>query len=1075
MSGLMVDPSVSELSVSGAIVEPSGDGAGFPRQDASLLLSEDAIKQLKETAALPLPADDSGLILSDSAILQLGRAAVSPEATKKPEKGPDVLSPSGILRMAAGLRLDTGGDATRADLAATEALVKLTAPTQPKARPAAAAVGLSNLPTALLSPIALSQPEDRTSLDVDPAGAKKRAPDDMAETAIRQLPGPITVHNPKPLPAGAAPIVSRPTSTGMVIVPAGGVLGGDIELPDDDGVGHDASSADRKALVTRKAESTVLLGETPLAAQPTPVMSQPHVEHEPTAIRPVFQRFGPAEPRAGRSISPTAVTDNNDDAPRGGFFSAKLLVGLLVLGAVGAGGWFGANWYLKDQKVRQLASSARTAYDAAFEHGRLADFVAAEKQLRTLNDAEVTDEAARQARALLLTAARFEFGGGPAIASDSDWEQESLGAVRLIETERSAVAQAALIFNALAQGELMAAEQHLEALQSANTGEGRYRLPNGMVDYLASQVALLGGRDEQAVLALQRAVQKQRLALWQRRLGALLLRSGRDEEAIVTLTAAQKRQEDLVGAQIDLAYARGRTGKRDLLAESKQQLQNLVEPPKQDPDPAGRSEHARAALLLAELTLRADPAARTEARELLKKAQAKALPTDVLFQEDLARAYLHIGDGEAGAALMRELVMRLPQRRSSRILLAKSLLAAKQGHDALNALGPLIEAKDKEKDKKTPLDAEAQLLKAQSLFLSHDTLAAQQAARHVVASTPASSPEHVGAQLLTAEMLLTLGEPVSARRNLEPLLRLVEKSKPGEGEGAAKPGEGHVISAEQRLHIKLLWARTLLSLRPPQQGEARALLESLVAAYPDNAEGHYLLGRLLHELAIWAAAEEHLTAAVRNDDHLSPAQRELAGLLMQRGEFGKARELYTQLLKDEKDNELLIAAARAERLDGAPEKAIETLRGVHRQTGEISGKLDEELLGQRIRALLLIEHGGEAVNLLTGPVGDLGQLKAPTLVALLVRAHLLVADGPQKKSELEKARALLGKVPKAQQSDPDVRLAQAELSLAEGKRGDANKELTALVASLETVSPTSNGEETALRQQAQRLLENKKN
>ena len=85
----------------------------------------------------------------------------------------------------------------------TEALVKLTAPTQPKARPAAAAVGLSNLPTALLSPIALSQPEDRTSLDVDPAGAKKRAPDDMAETAIRQLPGPITVHNPKPLPAGA--------------------------------------------------------------------------------------------------------------------------------------------------------------------------------------------------------------------------------------------------------------------------------------------------------------------------------------------------------------------------------------------------------------------------------------------------------------------------------------------------------------------------------------------------------------------------------------------------------------------------------------------------------------------------------------------------------------------------------------------------------------------------------------------------------------------------------------------------------------------------------------------------------
>ena len=145
------------------------------------------------------------------------------------------------------------------------------------------------------------------------------------------------------------------------------------------------------------------------------------------------------------------------------------------------------------------------------------------------------------------------------------------------------------------------------------------------------------------MLALQRAVQKQRLPMWQRRLGYVLLRSGRDEEAIVALTAAQSRQEDLVGAQIDLAYARGRAGKPEQLAEAKQVLQGLVEAPQGAPDPAGRSEHARAALWLADLTLRADPQARAAARELLTKAQSKALPTDVLFQEELAQARLHIG------------------------------------------------------------------------------------------------------------------------------------------------------------------------------------------------------------------------------------------------------------------------------------------------------------------------------------------------------------------------------------------------------------------------------------------------
>ena len=1105
------DPSMAELSESAMMSEsgmlsgsgmvlsdPDESGAKPAPPEASLLLSADAINKLQETAALPIPMDDSALLLSDAAILKLGRAAAGvPE--KKPESvGAHGISPSGILRMAAGLRLGDEVDPTRADSGIAEAVSKIAAkPSAAKAaeparsakaadsaRPAKAAepvrpaqrpvpMNISQMPTTLLSPIAGPPPDDRTSMDAAPFGSKKHAPDEMAETAIRPLPGPISVHNPGPLPAGAAPLMRRPTSTGMVIVPSGGFLGEDIELPPEPPPSaSELKASERKAQIARKAESTVLLGEPSLGAQATnqglPATGQP----EATAIRPVFQRFGPADPREkGR---PATAPEPTITPPRSGWFS-KLLIGLLAVGAVGAAGWFGTNWYLRDQQTHQLASRARTSYDAAFEHGRLTDFITAEAQLRALGDVMATDDAVRQARALLLTATRFEFGGGPQLEGGAEWEQESLGAVRQIETEPGALAQAALIFSALAQADLPSAEKHLELLQGANTSEGRYRLPNGMVDYLASQVALLAGREEQAVLALQKAVQKQRLPLWQRRLGSLLLHSGRDEEALVILTAAQKRQEDLIGAQIDLAYARGRTDKRDKIPQAKTALQPFVEPPKSGVDPAGRAEHARAALQLADLTLRAEPSARAAARELLTKAQTLAPPTDVLFLEEVAQARLRIGDGEAAATVLREVVTRLPQRRTTRILLAQSLLTAKQGNDALSALGPLIETKEKpDKGDKTPIDAEAQLLRAQALLISHDTLAAQQVIRQVMAATPATNAQHIGAQLLTGELFLRLGEPVSAHRSLEPLMRLIEKTKPGAADDD-KPTGGDKISAEQRLRVQLLWARTLLATRPPQQAEARTLLEAAVAQAPDNAEAHYLLGRLLRELGVLGPAEEQLTASVRVDDRLTSARRELAGLLMLRGEFGKAHELYSELLKDEKDSEILISAARAERLDGAPEKALATLLNVHRQTGEISGKYDEEFLGERARALLIVERGGEVVNLLTGPTNDLTQLKKPTLPALLIRAHVSLAEGPQQKPELALARALLTKLPKPLLTDFDVRLAEAELLIAEGKRLEGNQILTALVASLQTISPTSNGEDTALRQQAQRLLEGKKN
>ena len=56
-----------------------------------------------------------------------------------------------------------------------------------------------------------------------------------------------------------------------------------------------------------------------------------------------------------------------------------------------------------------------------------------------------------------------------------------------------------------------------------------------------------------------------------------------------------------------------------------------------------------------------------------------------------------------------------------------------------------------------------------------------------------------------------------------------------------------------------------------------------------------------------------------------------------------------------------------------------------------------------------------------------------------------------------------------------IRLAEAELLLAEGKRPEGTQMLNTMIAGLQTISPTSNGEDIALRQQAQNILDGKKN
>ena len=408
-------------------------------------------------------------------------------------------------------------------------------------------------------------------------------------------------------------------------------------------------------------------------------------------------------------------------------------------------------------------------------------------------------------------------------------------------------------------------------------------------------------------------------------------------------------------------------------------------------------------------------------------------------------------------------------------VLAQALLAQNQGNEAVTVLEPLTAPGDSGGKQVNPGgDFEAQVWRAQALLQLNDTLEAQRLTRRVLGSSGLPTSVRNRAQLLLARIYLRLQEPAAARRALEPVMRQTSSdsapTSPTAPATTPATTPDSVTSSEQQLDAQLLWAQALLAAKPPEQSEARALLEAVVGRAPERVEARLMLGRLLRELHEWGQAEQQLSAALRTDDHYTPARRELAALLMQRGDFAKAHALYRELVKEEQDADLLLAAARAERLDGAPEQGLTTLGGIKRSRGEVLTKHDEPLLAERARALLALDRCGEAEVLLQTPGSDLQWLKRPTLTALLIRSQLCAAAGPQKTLWLTQARSLLDRTQPAWRTDPDVRLAEAELLVAEDKPQAARPVLEALIASLQTVPPTSVGEETALRQQAERLL-----
>ncbi len=728
--------------------------------------------------------------------------------------------------------------------------------------------------------------------------------------------------------------------------------------------------------------------------------------------------------------------------------------------------------YAYHSQMTALRKAAQDAVASTQKIGSFANFEAAQNHLNALLVEQPKNGMVLTASALVMAQSLYEFGG------DAEFVAAVKASLQKASSENHPSLLAAQIFWALAQADSVQAGRLFSELQTSVAKYAAQKLAEskelapvsfGLIEYLSSQIALLDGREDEAIAALRRALQKNPMPLWRAHLGLLLSRAGSDTEGEATALFDELEQHypDLCSAQIAVAFLRGSRDKSSY-RPSLAKLHEFVEPTHPGGVRCGRSERAWAALQCARLTLYVDPTTSREAQGLLAKAEALAWPEDLVFAEALARAWLRAGEPKKTEALSRAVLKRMPTRRGVKLLLGRVLLQrGNQSSAALLLLEPLFDATNRAAVPASPalesFDVDAKLLRARGLLQQNDIFEAVRLVRPLKLDKTAPKLIQNEARLIEARALLRLQAPAAAREVLTPLL-------PEGGLDASPALLDDWTQKDQYSEAQLLWAQALLAARPPEQLEARARLEAVIGQAPQQLEARLTLGHLLRELSEWTQAEQQLNAALRLDENYSPAQRELGALYMQRGEFVKARAIYRILAESDGESELVLAYARAQRLAGDKEQALRSLAAVKRRAGEVMSKYDEGLLVERARTLLALFRYDDVKELLREPANDLAAVRRPALAALFLRALIGGLSEPQRQQVLGAARQLLGRLPGAWRADRDVVLAESEILLAEKNLQGATLGLSALRTSLLRAAPTASGEELELRQRVETLL-----
>lgn len=350
-------------------------------------------------------------------------------------------------------------------------------------------------------------------------------------------------------------------------------------------------------------------------------------------------------------------------------------------------------------------------------------------------------------------------------------------------------------------------------------------------------------------------------------------------------------------------------------------------------------------------------------------------PDDVTARADLALLLLEQQDVDGAKKQLAELKRRSPQSLAANYL--QALLAYRAGqYDEARKYADIALTGD-------PGHLPALFLAAASDYQLQDYARAETRLRQVLDK----SPMHFPAQKLLTATYLRLGQPNRAAKILPYLLRpgleddanlaalagevflrnrdfqsaelffthsaqldpdstdkrtALAMAKLGEGKGEQALSELQQLAGSGKSPSagRLLVQQLLRQGRPDQ---ALAVAQKIVAAAPQQPDGHYLLSAVLYGMGDKAAAQAALEQSLKLDSFHLPTLQTLASLDLAAKQPQRAIQRYQDLLaKRPADSQLLLALARLQRKQGAAPDAVLKLleRAVNASPDMIDGYLE---------------------------------------------------------------------------------------------------------------------------------------
>lgn len=656
----------------------------------------------------------------------------------------------------------------------------------------------------------------------------------------------------------------------------------------------------------------------------------------------------------------------------------------VVMLALAGGGYYGWTVYVEERhaEAERLVASARTEAFAG-DHQRLVD---AERHLREARELNPRDPA--NGTLLLFVHAQRALEDG---AFEVGFLAPTLARAERDEAEPAYLSAARAVVS-LGGGDLPAARTAVDAALEAAPED--------------PSILYIAGRLEQ-------------------RLG--------DDDALAHLEAAIEGEPTLTAAAIALAEARSDEGRQE---DAIALLDGVL---------AREPEHLRALLWKAYLTAgdaEIEPGL-SQLTELESRLEHGA-PTDhVLFQLTRAHLLRRRGDHEGAVAAVdaalaagaeeprllalaahaaraegrfvqaeraaTEAVRRSPANTEFRKLLASIYLDRRNGESAMRTLGEL-----------SAEDPDVLVMTAQAALLV-GTVGAAQGASQVIDTWMSEHEGEASVELRALRIRLEVGVAEDPGAAYE-AARTLARENPGDPVAAMAMGEA--------------------ALRTRHVDQALEALATVVASAPENADGHWLLGRARRMEGDGVGARQSFERAVELRPEHHEARLALGGLLLDLGDYEAADTLYTELARSgaSAGGAPLARTGRLGRVEaliglGRLDDAGVQLEGVR---GEDANSPDALM----VRARLSVARGqfGEALT----TIRPLTEGDSPSVAALALYGEALLGA-----RQAEAAEAALDRALGLDDGLPEALITRAEVAFARDRARDAGELISRAHRSLE--------------------------